>query len=101
MSALSLSPLLSKHVTHALPLHRTRSGQFASPADEIDSLRRHVAELQDTLKETEASLVEFEESSKDVEREMDKEIRDAERRERELRTQVERSNAQIDEWKVS
>jgi hypothetical protein len=73
---------------------------FASTAEELLWLCERVKDLSDTLRETEASLVEFEESSKDVEREMDREIRDAERRERELNAKDERNRSIIDEWKV-
>lgn len=58
-------------------------------------------DLQDTLKETEATLHDFMDSSKELEKEMDREISAAQSKSSELQVKSEKLKGEVDEWKVS
>lgn len=57
-------------------------------------------DLQDTLRETEASLHDFMDSSKELEKEMDREISAANSKSNELQVRSEKLKGDVDEWKV-
>ena len=48
----------------------------------------------------ETELAEFQASSKDLEAELEKDVEEAEKRERQLREKVEALGYEVDEWKV-
>ena len=58
-------------------------------------------DLQDTLRETETSLHDFMDSSKELEKEMDREISAAQSKSKELQVKSEKLKGDVDEWKVS
>lgn len=58
-------------------------------------------ELSETLAETRADLEDFQQSSKELEEEMNLEIIRTEKSQQELKTRVARVETERDEWKVS
>lgn len=73
---------------------------FHDKESEVRHWKSRYYDLQDTLKETEASLHEFMESSKELEREMDREINAANTKSTELQLKSEKLKGDVDEWKV-
>jgi hypothetical protein len=63
--------------------------------------RQKYLELSATLAETRADLEDFQQSSKELEEEMNLEITRTEKAQQELKTKVARVEAERDEWKVS
>ena len=88
--------LLSLSLINVLP-----SRQFHDKESEVRYWKSRYYDLQDTLRETEASLHEFMESSKELEKEMDREISAANSKSNELQVRSEKLKGDVDEWKVS
>ncbi|KAK0556159.1 NADH:ubiquinone oxidoreductase [Tilletia horrida] len=72
---------------------------FSSPEEEIRHWKSKVTDLHDTLNETEATLQDFMESSKELEAEMEREISASNRRLADLQNKNEAMRADVDNWK--
>ncbi|KAK0552240.1 NADH:ubiquinone oxidoreductase [Tilletia horrida] len=72
---------------------------FSSPEDEVRYWKSKVNDLHDTLNETEATLQDFMESSKELEAEMEREISASNRKQADLQNKNEALRADVDTWK--
>ncbi|CEH17631.1 LIS1-interacting protein NUDE [Ceraceosorus bombacis] len=73
---------------------------FSTSEEEIRWLKNKVAELNDALGDLQTELADFAESSKEVEKEMDRELQDAYKREKDARIQAEKSQSVVEDWKA-
>ncbi|KAE8234246.1 hypothetical protein CF326_g716 [Tilletia indica] len=72
---------------------------FSSPEDEVRYWKSKVNDLHDTLNETEATLQDFMEGSKELEAEMEREISASNKRLTDLQNKNEAMRADVDNWK--
>ncbi|CAD6898434.1 unnamed protein product [Tilletia controversa] len=72
---------------------------FTSPEDEVRYWKSKVNDLHDTLNETEATLQDFMEGSKELEAEMEREISASNKRLTDLQNKNEAMRADVDNWK--
>lgn len=73
---------------------------FHDKESEVRYWKSRCYDLQDTLRETETSLHDFMDSSKELEKEMDREISAAQSKSNELQVKSEKLKDDVDEWKV-
>lgn len=73
---------------------------FENLQDEANYYRAQARGLHDELEDVKLALAEFQASSKDLEDEMEKELANTERRERELRHETERLRSEVEILKV-
>jgi len=73
---------------------------FHDKESEVRYWKGRYYDLQDTLRETEATLHDFMDSSKELEKEMDREISAAQSKINELQVKSEKLKGDVDEWKV-
>ncbi len=74
--------------------------RFDSPEHEIKHWKSKVADMQDALRETESSLQDFMESSKELEQEMEKELSTSTKTISDLRRRNEQLTGDLDDWKA-
>ncbi|TKY86567.1 hypothetical protein EX895_004716 [Sporisorium graminicola] len=73
--------------------------RFDSPDKEIKHWKSKVADMQDALRETESSLQDFMESSKELEMEMEKELSTSNKTISDLKRRNEQLTGDLDDWK--
>ncbi|PWN90791.1 hypothetical protein FA10DRAFT_267229 [Acaromyces ingoldii] len=73
--------------------------KFSDAESEIHFWKARVKDLQDTLKETESSLQDFMDGSRELEKEMDREISAAHAKTNELQIRAEKMKGDVDDWK--
>ncbi|CBQ72514.1 related to nuclear distribution protein RO11 [Sporisorium reilianum SRZ2] len=73
--------------------------RFDSPEKEIKHWKSKVADMQDALRETESSLQDFMESSKELEMEMEKELSASNKSISDLKRRNEQLTGDLDDWK--
>lgn len=78
---------------------RPRS-RFDSPEQEIKHWKSKVADMQDALRETESSLQDFMESSKELEMEMEKELSTSNKTISDLKRRNEQLSGDLEDWKT-
>lgn len=78
-----------------LPHH----SRFDSPEKEIKHWKSKVADMQDALRETESSLQDFVESSKELEQEMEKELSASNKTISDLKRRNEQLSGDLEDWK--
>jgi predicted nucleic acid-binding Zn-ribbon protein len=79
----------------------TVSSHFHDKESEARYWKSRCHDLQDTLTDTENSLHEFMDSSKELEKEMDREISAANSKKEEYQLRAEKLRGDVDDWKVS
>jgi DNA repair exonuclease SbcCD ATPase subunit len=72
---------------------------FSSIQEELEFYKSHAGSLELTVAETQATLEEFQLTSKDLEEDLERELEQAERRCRELRSKNEQLKDDVDSWK--
>jgi Skp family chaperone for outer membrane proteins len=78
------------------PMSSPLSGALSSSASKEDALAFYKAQYE----QLEAELADFQASSRDLEQELEKDVEEAEKRERILKEKVEALTYEVDEWKV-
>ncbi|KAJ9476252.1 Nuclear distribution protein 1-like protein [Pseudozyma hubeiensis] len=73
--------------------------RFDSPEKEIKHWKSKVADMQDALRETESSLQDFMESSKELEQEMEKELSASNKTISDLKRRNEQLTGDLEDWK--
>ncbi|KAK8853259.1 hypothetical protein IAR55_003961 [Kwoniella newhampshirensis] len=108
LSTLDTPPLsngFGQASVHKMPSIATMSGEsdedltFDSPEEEIAHYRERYRQALDMLTETRAELEEFQQSSKELEDEMEQELASNDKQQAELREKIKRLEAEKDEWK--
>ncbi|WWD19676.1 hypothetical protein CI109_104138 [Kwoniella shandongensis] len=90
---------------HKMPSSSTMSGgsdedlTFDSPEEEIAHYREKYRQALDMLTETRAELEEFQQSSKELEDEMEQELASNDKQQAELREKIKRLEVEKDDWK--
>ncbi|WVR07640.1 hypothetical protein IAU60_004682 [Kwoniella sp. DSM 27419] len=73
---------------------------FTSPQEEISHYRERYRQAMDMLTETRAELEEFQQSSKELEDEMEQELAANDKQQADLKDKIKRLEAEKDEWKA-
>lgn len=81
------------------PIPPPRNSHFESQEAELRFWKGRAGNLQTTLRDTDATLKEFEESSKELEREMERELNAATTKASDLQLKAEKLKSDVDDWK--
>lgn len=83
-------------VDDAIPASSPLNGALSSSASKDEALSFYKTQYE----QLEAELADFQASSRELETELEKDVEEAEKRERQLREKVEALGYEVDEWKV-
>ncbi|KAG0299858.1 hypothetical protein BGZ99_003974, partial [Dissophora globulifera] len=72
---------------------------FQTVAEELEYYKSYASKVEEDLAETRYQLEEFQQSSKELEEELEKEVESTERRYNEIRIRNDAMRQEVEEWK--